>query len=49
MYMKWLTEEPVIEEISDDVAINIKRAQAKKVEKKALTLEVHKSSIYCNL
>ncbi|XP_029053416.1 uncharacterized protein LOC114880996 isoform X1 [Osmia bicornis bicornis] len=39
IYMKWLTEEPVVEEISDDVAINIKRAQAKKVEKKALTLE----------
>ena len=39
-YIEWLTEEPVVETVSDDVAINIRRAQQKKIEKKALTLEV---------
>ncbi|KAK9304618.1 hypothetical protein QLX08_004049 [Tetragonisca angustula] len=38
-YIEWLTEEPVVETVSDDVAINIRRAQQKKIEKKALTLE----------
>lgn len=42
-YIEWLTEEPVVEEVSDDIAINIRRAQQKKhaaQERKALTLEV---------
>lgn len=40
-YIEWITEIPIIEEISDDVAINIKMAQQRhKVEKKLLTLEV---------
>ncbi|KOC69263.1 Uncharacterized protein C20orf152 like protein [Habropoda laboriosa] len=38
-YIEWLTEEPVTEEISDDVAVNIRMAQQKKVEKEALTLQ----------
>ncbi|KAG7204952.1 hypothetical protein KM043_005340 [Ampulex compressa] len=38
-YMEWITEEPTVEEISDDVAINVKMAQQKKVEKMGLTLE----------
>ncbi|XP_031828785.1 uncharacterized protein LOC116425343 [Nomia melanderi] len=38
-YIEWLTEEPVIEEISDDVAVNIRMAQQKKVEKKGLSPE----------
>ncbi|XP_076631746.1 uncharacterized protein LOC143346931 isoform X1 [Colletes latitarsis] len=38
-YIEWLTEEPAIDEIVDDVAINIRMAQEKKVEKKKLTLE----------
>ncbi|XP_029667508.1 uncharacterized protein LOC115238091 [Formica exsecta] len=39
-YMEWITEIPIIEEISDDVTINIKLAQQRhKAEKKLLTLE----------
>nr|XP_012229235.1 PREDICTED: uncharacterized protein LOC105676146 isoform X1 [Linepithema humile] len=39
-YMEWITEEPITEEISDDVTINIKMAYQKhKIEKKLLTLE----------
>ncbi|XP_076660967.1 uncharacterized protein LOC143364561 [Halictus rubicundus] len=38
-YIDWLTEEAVVEEISDDVAVNIRMAQQKKVEKKGLSLE----------
>ncbi|XP_078038553.1 uncharacterized protein LOC144470856 [Augochlora pura] len=38
-YIEWLTEVPVVEEISDDVAVNIRMAQQKKVEKKGLSLE----------
>ncbi|CAD1472917.1 unnamed protein product [Heterotrigona itama] len=38
-YIEWLTEKPVVEEVSDDIAINIRRAEQKKHEKKALTLE----------
>ncbi|XP_071570054.1 uncharacterized protein [Temnothorax nylanderi] len=39
-YMDWITEEPIIEEISDDVTINIKMAQQRhKIEKKLLTLK----------
>ncbi|XP_077259067.1 uncharacterized protein LOC143895632 isoform X1 [Temnothorax americanus] len=39
-YMAWITEEPRIEEISDDVTINIKMAQQRhKIEKKLLTLK----------
>lgn len=42
-YMEWITEVPIVEEISDDVIINIKMAlQKHKVEKKLLTLEVEK-------
>nr|XP_012229236.1 PREDICTED: uncharacterized protein LOC105676146 isoform X2 [Linepithema humile] len=38
--MEWITEEPITEEISDDVTINIKMAYQKhKIEKKLLTLE----------
>lgn len=42
-FIEWLTEEPVIEEIIDDITINIRlteRLIQKKGEKKALTLEV---------
>lgn len=40
-YMEWITEELVVEEISDDVTINIRMAQQKhKIEKKSLTLKV---------
>lgn len=39
-YMEWITEEPIIEEISDDVTINIRMAQQKHKEKKLLTLKV---------
>lgn len=40
-YMEWIAEEPIVEEISDDVTINIKMAQQKhKIEKKLLTLKV---------
>ncbi|XP_076277246.1 uncharacterized protein LOC143207530 isoform X2 [Lasioglossum baleicum] len=38
-YIDWLTEEEVVEEISDDVAVNIRMAQQKKVEKRGLSLE----------
>ncbi|CAK9796531.1 Cyclic nucleotide-binding domain-containing protein 2 [Anthophora plagiata] len=38
-YIEWLTEVPVVEEISDDVAVNIRMAQQKKVEKLELTLQ----------
>ncbi|CAL1684261.1 unnamed protein product [Lasius platythorax] len=39
-YIEWITEIPIIEEISDDVTINIKMAQQRqRVEKKLLTLE----------
>lgn len=40
-YIEWITEIPIIEEISDDVTINIKLAQQRhRAEKKLLTLEV---------
>ncbi|XP_011871106.1 PREDICTED: uncharacterized protein LOC105563803 isoform X4 [Vollenhovia emeryi] len=40
-YMDWIVDEPIIEEISDDVTINIRMAQQKhKIEKKLLTLKV---------
>ncbi|XP_043491458.1 cAMP-dependent protein kinase regulatory subunit-like [Polistes fuscatus] len=38
-FMEWLTREPVIEDVSDDVAAILKLTREKKVEKKALTLE----------
>ncbi|XP_061934225.1 uncharacterized protein LOC107994723 isoform X2 [Apis cerana] len=38
-YIEWLVEEPVIEEVSDDIAINIRRAEQKRLEKKMLTLQ----------
>ncbi|XP_070153254.1 uncharacterized protein [Polyergus mexicanus] len=39
-YIEWITEIPIIEEISDDVTINIKLAQQRhRAEKKLLTLE----------
>ncbi|XP_076668702.1 uncharacterized protein LOC143369112 isoform X2 [Andrena cerasifolii] len=38
-YREWLTEEPIVEEISDDLTVNIRMAQQKKVEKQVLTLE----------
>ncbi|EZA54365.1 hypothetical protein DMN91_002348 [Ooceraea biroi] len=38
-YMEWITEEPVVEEITDDVTINIRMALQKTTEKKLLTLE----------
>ncbi|XP_011871104.1 PREDICTED: uncharacterized protein LOC105563803 isoform X2 [Vollenhovia emeryi] len=39
-YMDWIVDEPIIEEISDDVTINIRMAQQKhKIEKKLLTLK----------
>ncbi|XP_033203949.2 uncharacterized protein LOC117164761 [Bombus vancouverensis nearcticus] len=38
-YIEWLTEKSVVEEVSDDITINIRKAQEKKHEKKALTLE----------
>ncbi|XP_015433092.1 PREDICTED: uncharacterized protein LOC107189133 [Dufourea novaeangliae] len=38
-YIEWLTEEPIVDEISDDVVVNIRMAQQKKVEKKGLTRE----------
>ncbi|XP_012063936.1 PREDICTED: uncharacterized protein LOC105627259 [Atta cephalotes] len=39
-YMEWITEEEIIEEISDDVTINIRMAQQRdKIEKKLLTLK----------
>lgn len=44
-FIEWLREEPVIEEIIDDITINIRlteRLIQKKGEKKALTLEVRK-------
>lgn len=47
-YMEWITEIPIIEEISDDVAINIKMAQQRqRVEKKLLTLEVYDEAYMC--
>lgn len=42
LYMEWITEEPVTEEITDDVTINIRMALQKVKEKKRLTLEVFK-------
>ncbi|XP_011698332.1 PREDICTED: uncharacterized protein LOC105456180 isoform X3 [Wasmannia auropunctata] len=38
-YMEWITEKPIVEEISDDVTINIRMTQERKVEKKLLTLK----------
>ncbi|KAI4497774.1 hypothetical protein M0802_007100 [Mischocyttarus mexicanus] len=38
-FMEWLTQEPVIEEVSDDIATILKLTREKKVEKKVLTLE----------
>lgn len=38
-YIEWLVEEPVIEEVSDDIAINIRRAEQRRLEKKMLTLQ----------
>ncbi|XP_015177482.1 PREDICTED: uncharacterized protein LOC107066930 [Polistes dominula] len=38
-FLEWLTQEPVIEDVSDDVAAILKLTQEKKVEKKPLTLE----------
>ncbi|OAD52387.1 hypothetical protein WN48_01786, partial [Eufriesea mexicana] len=38
-YIEWLIEESLVEEISDDITINIRKAQEKKVEKKALTIQ----------
>ncbi|KAK2588222.1 hypothetical protein KPH14_004257 [Odynerus spinipes] len=38
-YIDWLTEKPALEEISDDVAANLRLTEEKKVEKKALTIE----------
>ncbi|XP_011698331.1 PREDICTED: uncharacterized protein LOC105456180 isoform X2 [Wasmannia auropunctata] len=37
--MEWITEKPIVEEISDDVTINIRMTQERKVEKKLLTLK----------
>lgn len=49
-YMEWITEEPIIEEISDDVTINIRMAQQKhKIEKKLLTLKVFDEACVQNL
>lgn len=39
-YIEWLTEEPVVEEVTDDVTIKIKITEEKKKEKKLLTLKV---------
>ncbi|XP_012148200.1 uncharacterized protein LOC100880244 isoform X2 [Megachile rotundata] len=39
LYVEWLTEVEPTEEIGDEVAINIRLAQAKKIEKKALTVQ----------
>lgn len=39
--MEWITEEPIIKEISDDVTSNIRMVQQKyKMEKKLLTIKV---------
>ncbi|XP_076749689.1 uncharacterized protein LOC143422711 isoform X2 [Xylocopa sonorina] len=38
-YIEWLIEKPAVEDVSDDVAINIRMVQEKKIEKKALTLQ----------
>lgn len=47
-YIEWITEIPIIEEISDDVTINIKMAQQRhRVEKKLLTLEVLNEAYMC--
>lgn len=47
-YIEWLTEKSVVGEVSDDITINIRKAQEKKHEKKALTLEVqHFFSFIC--
>lgn len=47
-YIEWITEIPIIEEISDDVTINIKMAQQRqRVEKKLLTLEVLDEAYMC--
>lgn len=49
-YMEWIKEEPIIEEISDDVTINIRLAQQKhKIEKKLLTLKVLDEACVQNL
>jgi len=41
-YMDWITIEPVVEEMTDDVIINVRMALQRVKEKKLLTLKVFK-------
>jgi len=50
-YIDWITIEPVVEEMTDDVTINVRMALQRIKEKKLLTLKVFKcmQNLHCSL